>query len=109
MSPHSSGNTYHNLVGSGDFSNLAGTELAVLDVGGPAGSDARHLGRGVHADENDIGLENGFVDVRGEEQIPNANNQQLQWVTKKPLTTTSCEIYAHFPRTDSTTSCSPGS
>jgi hypothetical protein len=95
--------TYHNLVGGGNFSDLASAQFAVLDVCRSACSDAGHLRRCVHADENDICLKNGFIDIRGEEQVPVAKKMEGRVYFSKRYA--SCgNTYAYFPRTDSTTS-----
>mmetsp|Transcript_28052 Transcript_28052/g.41712 ORF Transcript_28052/g.41712 Transcript_28052/m.41712 type:complete len:237 (-) Transcript_28052:45-755(-) len=61
---------HHDLVRGGHLGDLARAQLAVLDVGGPPGADARQLGGGVHRDEDDVALLDVGVDVRREEEVP---------------------------------------
>jgi hypothetical protein len=62
--------TYHNLVGCGNFSDLSGAQLTVLNICGTASSNASHLSGGVDTDEDDVGFKNSSIDISGEKQVP---------------------------------------
>ena len=56
-------NTYHNLIRSSNLSDLACTELTILDVGGSTRAHAGHLSGSVYGNEDEVGLQNSLVDV----------------------------------------------